>query len=477
MPKSHVKTLAAKKHKTQKQNVMPRKSNIMRGVKKSSNKVKGRGGFIEDIGGKAGDWLGRQAGTLLSSVFGMGAYQTRNNTLTNPNNPPVLSNTRSATRVQHREYITDILSSTGFNLSSYPINAGLPTFPWLAGVAQSFEQYKLHGLIFEYKSTSANALTSTNTALGTVIMATEYDSTKPVFTDKRSMENYLYSTSSPPSLSAMHPVECAIAVNVLDDLYVRSGSTTSDIRFNDLGLFQIATIGMQAAGVNIGELWCTYDIELLKPRLPPSISSIAPAHYTFDTTLFTSGTAPAATNLFGTTVPRVTLRGVGASPVTLSGNQISFNTTGTFFVSLALIGTPDAIGTMAITIASGTAVGTGALIPALLSNSGTMVGSQQYPPSGTTSASLVFNYGIVVSVATASLPCEVTYANVTLPTAITGLDLFVTTLPQGFTENPKTVMDIVAELEKRMAELAKFQATHWELLESPSTSPMLLKAK
>jgi hypothetical protein len=39
-------------------------------------------------------------------------------------------------------------------------------FPWLSNIAQNFESYKLRGLVFEFKSMSGDALTSTNTALG-----------------------------------------------------------------------------------------------------------------------------------------------------------------------------------------------------------------------------------------------------------------------------------------------------------------------
>jgi hypothetical protein len=44
----------------------------------------------------------------------------------------------------------------------------------------------------------------------------------------------------------------------------------NDERFNDVGIFQISTIGMPttANGVQIGELWATYDITFLKPALP-----------------------------------------------------------------------------------------------------------------------------------------------------------------------------------------------------------------
>jgi len=150
------------------------------------------------------------------------------------------------------------------------------TFPWLSAVASAYEQYSFKGLVFEFKSTSANSLNSTNTALGTVIMATEYDSKKPPFSSKLQMENYEFATSCKPADSCLHPVECNPAESTLTCLYTRQPTTAgSDVRFTDLGQFYLATVGMQAAAV-IGELWCTYEIELLKPRIDvvPAVNSM-----------------------------------------------------------------------------------------------------------------------------------------------------------------------------------------------------------
>jgi len=121
--------------------------------------------------------------------------------------------------------------------------------------------------VYEFKSTSADALNSTNTALGAVIMSTEYDLAKSPFTTKMQMENYEFTSSCKPSCSMLHPIECDPAQTPIPTQYVRnSNSTVYDKRLTDLGLFQIATYGMQAAAV-IGELWVTYEIELLKPRV------------------------------------------------------------------------------------------------------------------------------------------------------------------------------------------------------------------
>jgi hypothetical protein len=139
----------------------------------------------------------------------------------------------------------------------------------LSIIAQNFEQYKLRGVIFEFKSTSADALNSTNTALGEVIMATEYDSKKQDFASKLEMQNHEYAVAAKQSQSMLHPIECAHPLSTLDCLYLRTGQVPvgADQRMYDFGKFQIATMGQQGSNVDVGELWVTYEVEFLKPRL------------------------------------------------------------------------------------------------------------------------------------------------------------------------------------------------------------------
>lgn len=227
------------------------------------------GSMFGPIGGKygqmGGDWLGK--------VTGMGAYQVSENSLLT-GNVPTFGN-GGGTIVAHREYIGDVTGSTGFVNTAYPLNPGLASlFPWLSLSAAQFEEYELLGMLVEFKSTSAVALNSTNTALGTVIMATDYDSYDTTFTTKQQMEAYQFSTSAPPSQSQLHPIECKPKMNVLGTKYLRHGAppTGADLRFYDVGTFQLATVGMQAAAV-IGELWVTYHVRFTKPKIPTPLGA------------------------------------------------------------------------------------------------------------------------------------------------------------------------------------------------------------
>jgi len=236
-------------------------------------------------GQRLGSFIGEGADLLFSKVnplkiFGFGdyapySYDVRANTLLSMgNSPPEIQNKADGRVIlRHREYIKDIVTgaTSAFTVQSFPIQpADANTFPWLSTIAHCFEQYRLRGMIFEFKSTSADALNSTNTALGTVIMATEYDASRGDFTSKAEMENHQYAASARQSCSMLHPIECDRSQSTIDILYINEDPTITgpDLRFNDFGRFQIATVGQQGASVNIGELWVTYEIELLKPHQP-----------------------------------------------------------------------------------------------------------------------------------------------------------------------------------------------------------------
>lgn len=216
--------------------------------------------------------LGKGIGSLIT---GFGDYKIEGNSLmTGGIDPPTVVNTvnNGGVIIRHREYLQDINASTPFNILTFPINPGQrQTFPWLSSIAAHFEQYKFRGLLFEFKSLSSDAVLSsaTSSALGSIVMATQYNALNPAFINKFVMENYEFANSSKPSLSFIHPVECNRADTSIVELYTRTGAPAvgSDLRLYDLGNFSIAAVGMQATSGVAGELWCTYEIEFLKPKI------------------------------------------------------------------------------------------------------------------------------------------------------------------------------------------------------------------
>ena len=230
-------------------------------------------------GGAVGSMIGKSAGGMISKLFGHGDYAVTNADQLKQNNL-VLSNSaqipqfgsgKVAAKFVHREFLGDVYSSStagAFKIDSYAINPGVATtFPWLSGVVGAkFQQYRINGMAFEFRSMSADALNSTNTALGSVIMSTDYDSADVVFASKQEMENTEYGVSCKPSANMMHGIECERMQTPVSELYIRAFAppVDKDIRLYDLGRFSIATVGCQGTNVNLGELWVTYDIDCFK---------------------------------------------------------------------------------------------------------------------------------------------------------------------------------------------------------------------
>lgn len=213
---------------------------------------------------------------------------------------PKFSSTAAGTiRVSHKEYIGEVSTAgTAFaNQRVLALNPGISeTFPWLSTIAANFEEYEFKGLTFCFVSESADALNSTNTALGSVMMATQYNANLPALQSKEAMLQYEFSNTGRPSASMIHAVECARPRTVLPEMYIRTGVVSQDLtkpqdyRFYDWGTFQIATQGQQAPCV-IGELWVTYDVILRKPRLPGAVPGNAftrMAYYLFSSTTLQS---------------------------------------------------------------------------------------------------------------------------------------------------------------------------------------------
>lgn len=265
----------------------PRRPKVTQTSITGSGTYKMQSPSLSAVGGELGRWLGKGADKIVKTLFGFGDYHIEHNSLIEGGlSPPQIINSidRGGFIIRHREYIMDIEATTDFTVQTLAINPALEeSFPWLATVAEAFEEYEFRGLVYEFKSMSSDALLSatTSTALGTVIMATQYNSLNPSFTTKVQMENYEFANSSKPSCDFLHPVECKRSLTPVTHLYTRSGPAAAggDLRLYDLGEFQIATQGMQAASGVIGELWCTFEIELYKPKLIDDENQILSARW------------------------------------------------------------------------------------------------------------------------------------------------------------------------------------------------------
>lgn len=242
------------------------------------------------LGGPAGSAIGGVLGGAgagaISRIMGHGDYRVSKNSLVHPSRSdqvPSFGDGRGGIRIKHREYLKDILSSTLFSNESFRLNpSDRTTFPWLAKIASNFEQWQALGIVFEFKSLysdSVVAVAGATGSLGAVILATEYNALAEGFGTKQQMENSQFVCSTKPSMSVLHPIECARAQTSVDVLYVRlpessPNSNLGDARLYDLGNFQLATQGIPEVSTVIGELWVSYDIVLLKPVLDTVFESL-----------------------------------------------------------------------------------------------------------------------------------------------------------------------------------------------------------
>lgn len=225
---------------------------------------------------------------VMGLVSGLGDYKVKKNVLLGGNMPKIENHSGpGGITVQFQEYLGEVTTpiqagnSSPFDIKTYLINPAVSTtFPWLSQLAANFEQYEIEGMLFGFRTTSADMVTNAtnNLQLGTVIMATQYDVADAVFGSKAEMLNYEFSSSVKPSEGAVHMIECDPRQTSVNLLYTSPGAvpTGTDPRLYHLGRFAIATQGFQGSGITIGELHITYQVRLLKPKLWSGLGQTIP---------------------------------------------------------------------------------------------------------------------------------------------------------------------------------------------------------
>lgn len=251
-------------------------------VKKS--KKSNRSG-LSDLMGRAGTMLG--AG--ISRITGFGDYVVHDNTMSKGGyssiDVPNFGTGSSEVRVTHREFVKSISvpgDPTNFNNYTLDINPSNEVlFPWLSRIARNYQQYKINGMVFTFKSMTSEYASSGS--LGTVGIATNYNVNDKPYENLVAFENSQFAVVNKPSLNIVHAIECKeFARNGLQ-LYVRDAESEStnisDARFYDYAKVQIMTEGLpQAVDTTLGQLWVSYDITLLKPivggtsAVPPAVA-------------------------------------------------------------------------------------------------------------------------------------------------------------------------------------------------------------
>lgn len=402
------------------------------------------GSAIGSVFGPAGSLVGSALGGLahnaLHYLTGFGDYQIKKNALMETNDPPRVLNRGKEFVVRHREYITDIYSSpvnalnspSPFNIQKFTLQpADFNTFPWLSQISSKFEQYRIEGMIFEYKAMYSDAVVTQNGAIGNIILATEYNAGQPAFPNKIVMENYEFAQSCKPSQSVIHPIECARSQNVLSELYVRSGSVPAgeDIKTYDFGDFYIASVGIPTATantpINLGELWVSYQISFLKPKIFTSSGSYIDSGWAHFTTSAPSASFGASTVMPGNPAPTT-----------------SSNITGIAFVNANALTIPRLSVAMNYLVQAQWVDAGGSASPSWIAPVATVSGGSFVPGFGQTNVTQIPNaalssngahtsYMVNVPAATAAgQTTNITYSSFTAPASLTiRVDVMINAVP------------------------------------------------
>lgn len=285
--KVKVKKAAASKQLVK---VVPRKieKKVEKAVERKVEKKKGNSGIGGALGSVAGSlfgqpaiggMLGDAAEGLISHIFGSGDYaevpfDVNNNTITGDVNlitqpTPYFSGNGKSVVIRNREFIGSIGMTDTFVLQGeyiYPQNSFL--FPWLSQIAGSFQKFKFHGLVFEFVSTSANAISGVNAGMGQIVMATLYDPNQAIPTSLAQVLNFYFASSTKPSQSVIHPVECDPTTIPISPLWIFDipALVIPDPHNYTMGVFAFGAQGpVNYSGA--GQLWVSYDVELIEPKV------------------------------------------------------------------------------------------------------------------------------------------------------------------------------------------------------------------
>jgi len=260
--------------------------------------------------GPTGSIFGREMGSRLSKLIGSGDYASNmsTNDLIRPAGLSPSSSFGPASDmvvITRREFLADVLAPSvagTFTNYSYPINAGLVrSFPFLSQLASNYEEYCFDGLVYEFISSASPYIT--NSALGTVIAAMEYNSSSAPFQSKYEMENSAHAVSTRLDKNLMYGVECARGTNPLNCYYMRTGTSSVPLTSSDLGFFQLAVAPSTTVPTSsvLGELWVTYKVCLKRPVLSLNRFSLFHTMYSGATTAAPFGATVMKTSYAGST--------------------------------------------------------------------------------------------------------------------------------------------------------------------------------
>ena len=241
---------------------------------------------------------------------------------------PSITQTPNSCRVVHRELISSITGSVGFAVGAqFEINPGLSTtFPWLALMAQAWEQYEFNSLKFHYVTR-----TGTNVP-GSVMLVPDYDAADSAPADEATASSYQDAIEDAPWRDITCPLRKVSMNGGRTRHFVRQTALAAnlDVKTYDVGKFFVLTT--DGTAVSWGKLWVEYDVTFHIPQLPASGAG------PFGGLISSTGASETAANPFGTAAAADT-HSKGISINTSNPATISIENIGTYLVEMQFVGT------------------------------------------------------------------------------------------------------------------------------------------
>lgn len=398
------------------------------------------GSVIPGLGTAVGGVIGGVAGGMYGHFYGSGDYKLKSNSLIDIGDGSFRGVGSDYVRLRNSEYLGPVSMVNGTeNLRSFRLNpANKTTFPWLSNIANCYEQWIPNGIVFEFRSTASQAITS-GTSVGTVTFATEYDVYDNGHRNVGQMLESAYSQQNGVHVGQVHGIECDARHNPMGMFYILHDGQTpgGSLREYELGITTIAASGGSSSG-DIGHLWVHYDITFGKVQSPEATGNV---DRWYGSTAYSSA-AP---------LPALSFRGVNTAGGTVGAVSVTGDKRGyldntsyyfpdsfkrfgaVYLIGIRWIGTSAACVIPNFTSTGCERMSTAAYEPAArLWTNQIGTGSDAQVPAGAiavTSAQVTMWILVKITVSNVLLPCFFTLGTATLHGTPTSFDMTVIQVP------------------------------------------------
>lgn len=174
--------------------------------------------------------------------------------------------------VRRREYVSDVVPTSGFSPRKIEINPALPeSFPWLSGIASSFQKYKIKKFRVIYETSQSTLVP------GVLAIAPEFNVTEPLPDSKLRFFAYQNLTRSAIWQSFSVDIPLKDIMNY-KDYYIRNDDLSNLILYDP---FYLIICSFDTTQDNsLGEIWFEYEIEFSIPQ-PAQIYGLEDLKYKF----------------------------------------------------------------------------------------------------------------------------------------------------------------------------------------------------